>query len=105
MINSSFMSGMGEKGEPCCTPYVLLIILGYMLSASSEVWSMKAITNEYHEQLPTLCTMVMNAYWPVQLGIYYYVRKHQPPPVRDEFPWTAYICIGISAGTVTFMRR
>jgi drug/metabolite transporter (DMT)-like permease len=48
--------------------------------------------------------MVINAYWPLQLVIYYYVRQHQPAPIRDEFPWTAYTLIGISAGAVTFMR-
>jgi drug/metabolite transporter (DMT)-like permease len=84
--------------------YVMTIIVGYLLSASSEIWTMKAITNDYHADLPTLCTMVINAYWPLQLVIYYYVRQTQDPPIRKEFPWKVYAILGISQGCTTFMR-
>jgi hypothetical protein len=73
-----------------CGPFLLIIVVGYVIAAASEIWTIKALNYEYYAEFPTLSAMVLNAYWPIQLVMYYYTRQSTPAPIRKAFPWKAY---------------
>jgi drug/metabolite transporter (DMT)-like permease len=87
-----------------CGAMIVVVIVGYVIAAASEIWTIKALNYEYNAEFPTLTALVLNGYWPVQMLLYYHARHTQPAPIRKYFPWKAYALIGFSAGCVSFMR-
>ena len=83
---------------------LLIYLFGYILAAGAEVWLIKLINYNWDANVPTLMAMCVNAYWPIQMVMYYYVRKSQPPPDRTHFPWGVYTFMGFSGGAVSLMR-
>lgn len=80
------------------------LVGGYVLAASSEIWLINALVYDYDCTAPILCTILLNAYWPLQSVIYYYVRQTTEGPARESPPWLAYMFMGTSAGAVSLMR-
>mmetsp|Transcript_31998 Transcript_31998/g.84308 ORF Transcript_31998/g.84308 Transcript_31998/m.84308 type:complete len:297 (-) Transcript_31998:132-1022(-) len=91
-------------GLDATNSYLAVLVLGYTVAAAAEVWLIKALDYDYDTNAPILCTILLNAYWPIQMIIYYRVRQTTAPPDRESLPWKAYIFLGISAGTVSTMR-
>jgi hypothetical protein len=81
---------MGLFIQEYFNPQLLFYVFSYTLAACGEVWLIKAINYNWDANVPTLCAMLVNAYWPIQMVIYYFVRKTQPAPDRENFPWGVY---------------
>jgi drug/metabolite transporter (DMT)-like permease len=95
---------MGVFIQEYFSPQLVFYVFSYTLAACGEVWLIKAVNYNWDANVPTLCAMLVNAYWPIQMVIYYFVRKTQPAPDRENFPWGVYTFMGFSGGAVSLMR-
>lgn len=84
---------------------IILLSCGYIYFAANEIWSINWLQQVFNIDLPIFSALLLNAYWPLQLYIYYLERQKSPTPrVITPEMYKGYMILGGLAGIVSLTR-
>mgnify|MGYP003387045547 CR=1 FL=1 len=97
---------MGENSINNLFSYqVLVLCCGYILGASSEIWSINAMKSVYNIDFAIFAALLLNSYWPIQTILYYNLSKKQlTKRIITKDMKQSYLILGFLSAAVSLTR-
>ena len=105
-VTISSETGSGNSTLHILFSYQVLILGGgYILSASSQIWSINAMKEIFNIDSVILSALLLNSYWPIQCILYYnLIQKSSITRVLTKSMYTSYMILGLLASAVSITR-